>query len=48
MKWEYYRHVVDLTRGPDDINKLGLQGWEAYHVSDSGAYRTYYLKRPLR
>jgi hypothetical protein len=50
MKWEYYR-FERLERGTtDELNELGLDGWELVSViSDGGSTRgtslTYFLKR---
>ncbi len=45
QSWEYKTVVLEMTEGEsadDQLNQMGAQGWECFHV-DSG---TFYFKKP--
>ena len=46
--WEYKIHSFDDAsdkQKSDELNSLGKQGWECYHVSDIGTIQKFYLKK---
>ena len=36
---------ADLVQVDEQLNELGQERWECYHVSDNGQGRTFYFKR---
>ncbi|MDF2923844.1 MAG: hypothetical protein K0R57_2758 [Paenibacillaceae bacterium] len=41
MKWEYL-----VSRTPDEMSQLGLEGWELVSVTAAGTDEAFYYKRP--
>ncbi len=47
-KFEYRVERLNIFQEEKNINKLGLQGWEAIGIADANAFQIVLLKRELK